>query len=104
MTMDDMVPAGFAAASVVRALDSAVCGLLQRGRHVAVLEPHDALLKAQAADCGGFEVTRVEWQDAELMRADVELRGLGQQPGYAWSASVARRGDAWRIETFKRAP
>jgi hypothetical protein len=104
MTLEDMEPAGLAAVSVIRALDSAVCSLLQRGQQVAVLEPHSALLQAQTADGGRLEVTRVEWKDAELMRADVELRGVGQQPSSAWSASVARRGQVWRIETFSRLP
>src|ERR1700755_3156203 len=38
MTMDDMVPAGIAAADVVRALDIAVCGVVQRGQASAVLQ------------------------------------------------------------------
>jgi hypothetical protein len=100
MTLDDMMPAGYAAGAVVRALDAAVCGLLQRGQQIAVLEAHGPLLKAQAANGGSFEVTRVQWQDAELMRADVELRALRERSGSSWHSSVARRGDAWRIESF----
>jgi hypothetical protein len=102
MTLDDMLPAGHAAAAVVRALDVAVCGLLQRGQSVAVLQPHGPQLKAQAADGGGFEVTRVIWQDAELLRASVELRSLHERGSSAWLANVVRRGDAFRIETFAR--
>jgi hypothetical protein len=95
-----MVPAGVAAASVVRALDRAMCGLLQHGQQIAVFEAHSPLLKAQAANGGSFEVTRVQWQDAELMHADVELRALREHSGSTWRSSVARRGDAWRIESF----
>lgn len=102
MTLDDMVPAGYAAAEVVRALDAAVCGLLQRGQSIAVLQPHGPQLKAQAANGGGFEVTRVLWEDAELMHASVELRGLREHADSAWLANVVRRGTAFRIETFAR--
>ncbi len=103
MTIDDMVPAGYAAAAVVRTLDSAVCGLLHRGQSIAVLEPHSPQLELQAADGGGFEVTRVLWQDAELMRASVELRSSRERSNQTWLANVARRGEAFRIESFARA-
>jgi hypothetical protein len=104
MTMDDMMPAGYAAAEVVRALDAAVCGLLQRGQPIAVLQPHGPQLKLQAADGGGFEVTRVMWQDAELVRASVELRSLRERSTQVWLANVARRAEAdgFRIESFGR--
>jgi hypothetical protein len=103
MTLDDMMPAGYAAADVVRALDAAVCGLLQRGQQIPVLEAYGPLLKAQAANGGSFEVTRVQWQDAELMRADIEMRALCERSGSTWRSSVARRDDAWRIESFRLA-
>jgi hypothetical protein len=102
MTLDDMVPAGVAAAAVVRALDVAVCALLQRGQPVPMLQGHGAQLKAQAADCGGFEVTKVLWQDAELSHARVELRGLGGTASSAWLASLVKRDEAWRVASFGR--
>jgi hypothetical protein len=102
MTIDDMVPAGVAAAAVVRALDAAVCALLVRGRPVAVLQRHGSQLKAQAADGGGFEVTQVLWQDTALSRARVELHGRGGSASAAWLASLVKHGEAWRVESFAR--
>lgn len=102
MTIDDMVPAGMAAGAVVRALDAAVCALVQRGRSVSVLQRHGSQLKAQAADCGGFEVTRVLWQDAELAHARATLRGLRSPASLSWLATLAREDTAWKVETFRR--
>jgi hypothetical protein len=100
--MDDMVPAGVAAAAVVRALDAAVCGLLHRGRAVPALQRHGSQLKAQAADGGGFEVTQVLWQDTELSHARVELRGRGGSANAAWLASLVKQNEAWQVESFAR--
>lgn len=104
MTLDDMVPAGFAAAAVVRALDAAVCALLQRGQQVPVLQRHGTQLKAQAADGGGFEVAKVLWQNAGLSQARVELHGLGGSASSRWLASVIKQDEAWRVESFARKP
>lgn len=102
MTLDDMVPAGVAAGAIVRALDAAVCAVVQRGKQVAVLQRHGSQLKASAADGGGFEVTRVMWQDAELSHARVELRGLRGSAGIAWLAMLGRESSIWKVETFAR--
>jgi hypothetical protein len=102
MTIEEMVPAGVAAAEVVRALDAAICGLLHRRRPLAVLQPHRSQLKAQAADCGGFEVTQVLWQDTALSHARVELRGRGGNSSAAWLASLVKHAEAWHVESFAR--
>jgi hypothetical protein len=104
MTPDDMVPAGFAAGAVVRALDIAVCALLQRGQPVPVLQRYSAQLKAQAADCGGFEVTKVLWQDGVLAHAHVELHGLAGAVDSGWLASLVKQKEAWRVASFAHLP
>jgi hypothetical protein len=102
MTLDDMVPAGVAAGAIVRALDAAVCAVVQRGQSVALLQRHGPQLKAQAADGGGFEVTQVLWQDAELTHARVELRGLRGSASFGWLARLARQDAIWKLEAFAR--
>lgn len=100
MTLDDMVPAGMAAAEVVRALDAAVCGVVKRGQAGAVLRDHVMRLKAQAADGGGFEVTQVLWQDPDLAHARVELHGKGSSARATWLALVVRDDARWKIDSF----
>lgn len=100
MTMDDLVPAGIAAADVVRALDIEVCGVVQRGQSSSVLKRHTALLKAQAADGGGFEVTQVLWQDSVLAHARVELHGKGGSARAIWLALLVRDNEHWKIDSF----
>ncbi len=103
MSLNDMVPAAHAAAAVVRALDAALCDLIERGMGVPVLVLHGAQLRAYAADGGAYEVTKVLWQDDALTRADVELQRRtvpAPAPAPAWRASVVRQGGAWSVESF----
>lgn len=101
MTLDDMTPAGIAAAAAVRAVDAAVCGVVQRGRHVSVLEPHRPQLTAAAA-AGSLAVTRIWWDDVAMSRARLELQSASAAEG--WFASLVRTGESWDVATFRPRP